>query len=176
MCSTHTGDLDELNYLYGSADRVKVLSDLAPAFFVRHQGALLNQIILSLSQLTDSKQSCGHDNLTYTCLLDGLPQGDKHQALRADLERRGEEIKLLAEPIRNYRNKALAHYDKMRCLTRSTKLGWGITPRSIGVLLGKIADFLTAFDSFFSDKEMSFRFAKQLGDAEDLIERFKLVK
>jgi len=171
------GDLDELKYLYGSDDMVKFLDDLAPAFFIRHREILVNQVILSLAQLTDAKQSGGQDNLTYARLMDGLPEDNEHQSLRADLSRRGEEIKLAAKSIRNYRHKGLAHYDLIRCLTRSTELGKDITVESIEVLLSKVADFLRAFHDFFSPHvETTLEFIPLFGNAEDLIERIKLVK
>ena len=167
------GDLDELKYLYGSAEIAEFLDDLARAFFIRHYQILVSHIILLVAQLTDSKQSAGNDNLTYICLLDGLPEDDKHKSLREELTRRGEEIRLLAKLIREYRNKALVHYDKVHCLIPSTELAKGITVESIETLLDKIAEFLTVFDFFFSNTETNPEFIKEFGDAEDLINRIK---
>ena len=175
MCEAR-GDIDELRYLYFSDEMVKFLDDLASAFFIRHQQILVDHIVLLVCQLTDSQRSCGHDNLTYTCLLDGLPHDDKHQALREDLTQRAEKIAEAAEPIREYRNKALAHYDLKRCLTPSTELGTGVTVQSIEAVLDKIAELLTAFDFFFSQVETRPEFMKEFGDAEDLINRIKLGK
>jgi hypothetical protein len=84
------GALEELMFLFGTSENVHLLNETAPAFFVRHQGLLIDDIALSLSRMTDEKQSGSRknpqENLTLARLLD-LPDAQCQQ-LRTELKKR----------------------------------------------------------------------------------------
>jgi len=51
------GAYEELMFLFGTSENVDLLNETVPAFFVRHQDLLIDDIALSLSRMTDEKQS-----------------------------------------------------------------------------------------------------------------------
>src|SRR5438477_5717011 len=105
----------ELTVLYSSQATVDLLNATAPAFFLRHQRLLVDDIFLSLSRLTDNRMSGPRrkhqENLVLSQLLD-LPEPELAH-LRADLRRKWTVIAKAAEPVREYRHKRLAHTDLM---------------------------------------------------------------
>ena len=171
------GAFDEFVFLFTSEEVVSVLNATAGAFFVRHQRLLIDNIILSLSRMTDKKRSgylkYPQENLTLDRLLE-LPDA-KYKTLRTDLERKWTEIKRAAEPLRTYRHKFLAHASLVHHLSPSAKLGDDITIASIKKLLEQISDFLNTFDCFFTGVETtSYSPPASYGDAHDLIAYLKL--
>jgi hypothetical protein len=171
------GSLEELMSLFGTSENVHLLNETAPAFFVRHQGLLIDDIALSLSRMTDEKQSGSRknpqENLTLARLLD-LPDAQCQQ-LRTELKKRWAKIRDSAKQLRTYRHKRLAHSDLAHHLSRSTKLGADIPIGSMKKLLDQISDFLNTFDCFFTGVETtSYSPPTSYGDAHDLIAYLKL--
>jgi len=171
------GALEELTFLFSTSENVHLLNETAPAFFVRHQGLLINDIALSLSRMTDEKQSGSRknpqENLTLARLLD-LPDAQCQQ-LRTELKKRWARISDAAKQLRTYRHKRLAHSDLAHHLSPSTKLGADISIRSMKKLLDQISDFLSTFDCFFTGVETtSYSPPASYGDADDLIAYLKL--
>jgi AbiU2 len=170
------GALEELMFLFGTSENVHLLSETAPAFFVRHQDLLIDDIALSLSRMTDEKQSGSpknpQENLTLARLLD-LPDAQCQQ-LRTELKKRWAKIRDTAKQLRTYRHKRLAHSD-LHHLSSSTKLGGDISIGSMKKLLGQISDFLSTFAYFFTGVETtSYSPPASYGDAHDLIAYLKL--
>src|SRR6266480_2975682 len=171
------GSLEELMSLFGTSENVHLLNETAPAFFVRHQGLLIDDIALSLSRMTDEKQSGSRknsqENLTLARLLD-LPDAQCEQ-LRTELKKRWAKIRDTAKQLRTYRHKRLAHSDLAHHLSPSTKLGADISIGSMKKLLDQISDFLSTFDCFFTGVETtSYSPPVSYGDADDLIAYLKL--
>lgn len=171
------GALEELTFLFGTSENVHLLNETAQAFFVRHQGLLINDIALSLSRMTDKKQSGSRknpqENLTLARLLD-LPDAQCQQ-LRTELKKRWARISDAAKQLRTYRHKRLAHSDLAHHLYPSTKLGADISIGSMKKLLDQISDFLSTFDCFFTGVETtSYSPPASYGDADDLIAYLKL--
>jgi AbiU2 len=175
------GAFEELMFLFGTSENVHFLNETVPAFFVRHQELLIDDIVLSLSRMTDERQSGfgknRQENLTLARLLD--LQGEQCQQLRTELEKRLTKIRDTAKQLRTYRHKRLAHSDLAHLLSPSTKLG-DIGPikdlvDQMKALLDQISDFLGAFEFFFTRVETtSYSPPRSYGDAEDLIAYLKL--
>jgi hypothetical protein len=168
------GALDELMSLFGTKEIVNVLNATAAAFFVRHQRLLIDNIILSLSRMTDEKQSgSGQENLSLPHLLELTDP--KHQGLRTDLHKKWIEIKGAAKHLRTYRHKLLAHADLAQHVSRASKLGGDISIGSVKKLFDQISDFLNAFDYFFTGVETtSYHPPAAYGDTSGLIAYLKL--
>jgi hypothetical protein len=144
------GALEELIFLFGTSENVHLLNETAPAFFARHQGLLIDDIALSLSRMTDKKQSGSRknpqENLTLARLLD-LP--DAQCQLRTELKKKWAKIRDTAKQLRTYRHKRLAHSDLAHHISPSSKLGEDISIGSMEKLLDQISDFLSTFELFF---------------------------
>jgi AbiU2 len=170
LIQTH-GAFEELMLLFGTKEVVNVLNATAPAFFVRHERLLVDSIVLSLSRMTDEKSSGSgrnrQQNLTLGRLLE-LPDTQSQQ-LRQELAKKWTKIRKIAEQLRPYRHKFLAHSDLAQHLSRSTKLATNISIGLIKKLLEQINDFLNTFDYFFTSIETTYRAPASYGDASDLI-------
>ena len=55
-----------------SSQRVELMNQLAPGFFVLAQDALVQDLILRFCRLCDPSRSFGHDNLSLRRLVDGI--------------------------------------------------------------------------------------------------------
>jgi len=170
VIETH-GALDELMFLFGTSENVSVLNATAAAFFVRHERLLIDDIILSLSRMTDEKWSASRKNRQENLSLARLLElsDAKYRQLRTDLRKKWTEIKGTAKQLRMYRHKLLAHASLADYLSPSTKLGQDISIASIKKLLEQISDFLNAFDYFFTGVETTYSCPASYGDANDLI-------
>lgn len=171
------GVLDELTVLFStSKEAVDLMNETAQTFFVRHEQLLIHHIILSISRLTDKKESGPHknrqQNLTLERLLD--LQEPEHEKLRTDLEKRLKTIQTDAESMRQYRHNLLAHANLADYLSPSTPLGKDITIASMRDLLGEIGDYLVAFDCFFTGVDSPLHYPRSYGEAADLLEYLKL--
>ena len=171
--------LGELETLFGASKEAKEAIDLmnqtAPEFFMHHQELLSNHVILSISRLTDKKRSGpgkNQENLTLACLLDLEPT--KYPELHADLCKRWEVIQADAKPVRQFRNKVLAHASQEHCLSPSAELVDGITLKSVKDLLNQINDYLATFECPFTGVDASLQCPATVGGAEDLLEYLKL--
>lgn len=170
------GAFEELMFLFGTSETVALLNETAPAFFVRHQDLLLENIILSLSRMTDEKRSGSRknsqENLTLAHLLD-LPDA-RCQQLRTELHKKWINIRDAAKQLRTYRHKRLAHSDLAHHLSPSTKVRASVPIASMKKLLEQISDLLKTFDHFFTGVEGGYQPPATYGDASDLIAYLKL--
>jgi len=131
---------------------------------------------LSVSRLTDRKESGPYknrqQNLTLERLLD--LQKPEHEKLRTDLEERLATIRTDAEPLRQYRHKLIAHASLAHYLSPSTPLGENITIASMRDLLGRIGDYVVAFDCFFTNVDSPLHYPPSYGEADDLLAYLRL--
>ena len=90
--------------------QLALLNNTAPFFFLRLYDFYWNELIMSISRLTDRSIQGKHNNLSIYILEDfaaDLPS-DKKEHLRANLETISKE----ADLIRKFRNKFISHRDK----------------------------------------------------------------
>ena len=164
---------DELVYLYAtSSDIVKILNEVAPAFFVRYQHLIVVELILSVSRLTDNPTSGSRADRQENLPLDRLFLGlevPEHFELRQTLSEKWQGIRATSSPIRLYRHKLIAHADLVHYITTSTDLGENITIARFRKILSDIADYLNTFDSFFTHTESMYGGLAEFGGAEDLV-------
>jgi len=169
------GLFQELETLYTSEENAKLLDTTAQTFFVRHQHLLISQIILSVSRLTDEKQSGNRknpqENLTLTQLLDARVLGPERMLI---LQKKWTVIKAATEPMRKYRHKILAHASKVHYLAPSTTLGKNITITTMRAMLEQIADYLSTFDFFFTGVDSPVNYPWTVGEAPELLAYLKL--
>lgn len=169
------GVLDELTVLFSTSEEaVTLMNKAAATFFSRHQQLLVHHIILSVSRYTDPEQSgggSGQENFVLSRLLALEPE---HQKLRDDLETRLKEIKALAQPLRQYRHKLLAHASMAEFLDPAATIGSDITVGSMRDVLMKIGEYISAFEGFFTGNDAPFYYFRGYGEAADLLEYLKL--
>lgn len=149
------GAFDELMFLFGRTENVDLLNATAPAFFVRHERLLVEGIILSVSRMTDNKESGSGKKPSGEFIAPRLLElpSERYQQVEADLDKKWAAIKIAADPLRAYRHKFLAHADAALHLARSTELDKAITIETMESLLDEISDFLNTFNRCFTNKE-----------------------
>lgn len=84
-----------------------LLNDTAAGFFGIIQRTLLEDVVLHVSRITDSKKSCGRDNLVLAMLPELVEESD----LRARVQALVLEARTACEKFRMWRNRSLAHRD-----------------------------------------------------------------
>jgi hypothetical protein len=94
--------------LFGtSPERVELLNSAAPLFFRMIQRSLWEDVLLSITRLTDSPKSCGKFNLTVNALPKLLPDESSRDSI-ADL---AQKATAAAEFARDWRHRHIAHRD-----------------------------------------------------------------
>ena len=102
---------EQYRKLYGhSEDRVKLLNSSARSFFALLQRLMVRDVILGISRLTDPPKSKGKSNLVLSVLLEDPRLTDRPE-LKAELASGINEAKRLAQPVREHRNRYIAHLD-----------------------------------------------------------------
>ena len=109
--ATLYGNWKMLKQLFGeNEERVELMNRTASSFFSVIQDALLADLCVRLSRLTDPTKNRHQENLTIERILE-LPCCSNNLALHRDLTKQIEELKTICEPIRKHRNKAIAPSD-----------------------------------------------------------------
>ncbi len=94
--------------LYGtSPERIELLNSTSPRFFKLIQDVLLEDILLSLSRLTDPPKTGGKENLTFNALPAFISDVDFHNTI-------SELVKKAVDALgfaRDWRNRHIAHRD-----------------------------------------------------------------
>jgi hypothetical protein len=170
------GVVDELTILFDTSDEaIDLMNQAAPAFFMRYQHLLSDHVILSISRLTDDKQSGRgknrQENLTLARLRDLEPE---HHELQVDLSKKLAIIRAEAEPVRLFRHKVLAHTSRVHRLSPSTEFANGVTLKSMKNLLSRINEYLVTFECFFTNVDTPLQCPASFGDAGDLLKYLKL--
>ena len=154
--------------LFGaSPERVDLLNRAAPNFFGIVQGVLLDNILLHVARITDSKESAGKRNLTVRALLAHVD---------SKIERRIDSLIEVArqqvEFCRGLRNRRLAHSDLALALNYAAALPLPSFSRAqVRDALQAIANVLNAVEEHYGCSPTGFEHTfPSLGGAEALLE------
>ena len=90
--------------LFSNRDTIDLLNDVAPASFQMVEESLRSDIAMSICRLSDPPQSCGQDNLSIKTLVDKASEVQ-------GIEKLWEDFDSCCKPVRQYRNKLVAHND-----------------------------------------------------------------
>src|SRR5258708_12709460 len=100
--------------LFGGGERTEILlNDTAGAFFESIYQVLMRDFVFSVSALTDPTKTAGKNNLVIAQVCQ-LPEGIANRTLAAEVARLLEKGRLRIGPLRDYRNKYVAHLDLER--------------------------------------------------------------
>lgn len=94
-----------------SPERVARLNDHADWFFATVQRTFAQQLMLSISRITDPAESSGRRNVSFAALLED-PRVAANLPLQDVLTRLVANVTMHAGPIRRYRNRAIGHLDQ----------------------------------------------------------------
>jgi hypothetical protein len=147
--------------LFTSQDDVAVLSEVALATFQIVEEALGTDMTMAICRLSDSHRSCGNDNLSIVTLARQVGQIKGLDALVQQLRNE-------CEPVRQYRDKRIAHNDLNVALKPKENPLPGIGRSRIESILQLAAQILNSVYRSVIDAELGFR-SPQIGGGRDLV-------
>ena len=110
VISVHT-KWENYRQVFGTSEkRLKLLDECAHAFFLIIHNALIDDVLMSLSKLTDPAGKKTKKNLSFEKLQKQVKKNCDHE-LASELQERLDDLKEKSEVIRTHRDKRLAHLD-----------------------------------------------------------------
>lgn len=155
--------------LFGtSPERIDLLNWAASSFFGLLNGILRNDVILAVARLTDPPRSAGKPNASLAALIEKLvPFID--ESLTKELQLELNKIQSLCQPIRDIRNRILAHDDLATTLKYHPDPLLGISRAYIEEILEKIRNLFGSIEKKFRGSQTSHQYIISRNDGEDLI-------
>ena len=138
---------DTYHELFGTPERIDLLSSVAGTFFWILQRTLLDDMVLRLAKLVESPSTAGRDNLT----LQRLPQLVVDPRLRADVEALVEVATDKCKAAVLVRNKQIAHRDLDVALTSVNAALPEISFSDVTDALDSFAALLNRLESHFNN-------------------------
>jgi hypothetical protein len=140
------------NYLYGhSQERIEILNKAGSTFFYILDHLFIDDLILSLSRLTDLGEKRG-SNFSLEQLIIKLDQ-KAHADLIQKLKPLFEDLREKTFNIRKHRNKRIAHSDLNVAIMPDDLLP-PVSRKLIEQVLVQIEGFLNAFNCYFTNATM----------------------
>jgi hypothetical protein len=151
-----------------SRERIEVLNWAASGFFALLDGILLDAVMLAIARLTDPPKSAGKYNACLARLIEMLePSAEK--AFADGLQSKLEQLQEHCEPVRQIRNRVLAHRDLDTVLQYHPDPLPGISQAYIDKVLEEIGQLLGDIEKHFRGSPTEYRYVISPGDAESLI-------
>lgn len=155
--------------LFGtSEEQSRFLNEVAGVFFDTVYRALLRDVLLGISRLTDRPSTTGKDNLVLECLCQ-LPEVAADETLRSTVTEKLAEIKSNSHGIREHRHKYLAHLDLNVALDRNLDLLGGLKRRDVERVLDGIAEIFNVIEQSHRDRTVMFGHVSIHDGAETLL-------
>lgn len=150
----------------------KLLNDTAGALFDTLYRVLIRDILLGVARLTDPLKTAGKDNLVLERVAQ-LPEVVADTELTAAAAEALADIKSLAQPFRDYRNKYLAHLDLPTSLAPSGDVLPGIKRDDVEAILAAFAKLFNRIDGPLRDRYVLFKNVAIIGGPKNLIKAFE---
>lgn len=148
--------------------RIELLTAVASTFFGELQGTLLDSVVLGISRLLDPKEMGPYENFVLERLEDRVRErGDVGLANQLAEERN--DLKDYCEPLRDNRDKKIAHWDRDFDAPGTIDL----RPDRIEGALSKVADFMNKVKVHYTSAETGYQAPIVTGDADALIVALK---
>ncbi len=158
-----------LMQLFGvSAEQSQHLNTVAGALFDTVYRALLRDVLLGISRLTDALKTGGKDNLVLE-RLQLLGEVEADAALSATVAEKIADVRVKASSIRDYRNKYVAHLDLVAALGPGSSVLPGINRSDVDAALEAMADVFNAVEQGLRDRTVMFKDISIIGGAESLL-------
>ncbi len=154
--------------LFGKAQNIVLLSELAPGSFNIIFETLQNEFTMSICRLGDPSTVMGNANISFAALLERCADVEEVKDLFS-------EFRALSEPLRQRRNKRVGHRDLDTVIGPFSNAFPDISKEQISTILQIAADILNSVLQQYEDSEMYFHPVTQ-GDANILIYWLKRAK
>ncbi|WP_404305916.1 AbiU2 domain-containing protein [Neorhodopirellula lusitana] len=137
--------------LFGfSKSRVDLLNESSQAFFAVLQPLWIDYLVLEICKLTDPAQSGKYTNLSIEQLHEKL-SSTKYRGIRDQLSLLANSVREECKPLRDRRNKRIAHNEFRTAMSQEAVSIRGISFRELEAALESIRNYMMAFRSHFID-------------------------
>ena len=154
-----------------SPERVELLNASAVSYFQITQKALINSILIYIGRITDGAGTGRHKNLSLKQIVNRLDK-DKYPDIQIHLKAKLDNIDAISKPIRDYRNKKLAHRDFEMAFNNVVSIP-PVTVEAIENTIEAIRDFMNECELHFLDSETAYEAFTMRADGRVLINRLK---
>jgi hypothetical protein len=148
--------------LFDTEERVKIVNQTAPNFFLACRMTFSDDVFLALSRITDRLDTHGQDNLVISRLLEHLDQ-TQHPSLHEELTGLIDAAMEACKPFKHHRHKRLAHNDLNMKLKYTTEPLPGITVGDVNRAVKSLQEVLNTFSRYFFDSETHFTVVENSG-------------
>ena len=152
-------------------DRIEILNQTAPQFFVLVQNILISDLQLSICKLTEKHEKGGNKNLSLQVLIKNL--SSEHQDLGKELATIFTELREQTKGFRDSRNKVIGHLDFDVFKRKKVPELTSFKIDEIEKTLELSRDFMNQFSSHFFDSHTYYEEPMSMGDGDALIENLK---
>lgn len=158
--------VSEFGILYGSPQNIEILDEAASHFFSFLQDVLIEDIILHISRLTDTKESGRQPNLVLESLLYLIKDRDFYVEMASLYQN----VVDSSKACRKYRNKRIAHNDYVSKLKSE---GPSISKREIIEATESIKSFIARLSQRLEHCDLLFLNPLTSG-AEELVRKLEI--
>lgn len=156
--------------LYGAgSERVALLNQVAPFFFVVFQRMSFDDTLLGIARLTGPPRSAGRANLS----VKQLPPLVLDKALQLHVEKRVDEVVKAAGSALAWRNRRLAHRDLDLALKRPATPLPAVEHHDVENALKELGGLLNSIQCAFKLGTTAYHSSPLNGDAESLVSTMK---
>lgn len=160
-------------------ETIGLLKWSANGFFGVVQHTLASEILLTISRLTDAKQTGSgkhaRDNLSLDRLIDRIDE-QQFPDLKDEMSKRLVAARHACAFARDVRNKLLAHNDLATSLRGRAAVTSQTTTTNIDAALRSIADVLNAIPGHFDNSGVAYTVASMSTDGNTLLNRLRVAK
>jgi hypothetical protein len=135
--------------LFGTPEAVAAL-DITPGGFSLIKIALLRELVMGVSRITDPKATAGKENLTLKQLLHHLETNCTDSELINDLNAKLDGIDAYCRRIRDVRNRVISHLDLKTALRYQADPLPNVSSADITEALRRLVEFMTVIQDRFT--------------------------
>ncbi len=150
---------------------MQLLRASAPWFFLHVEDMLSDTILLQFSRLTDPPRTKGKNNLSLLRLEEDHIIQKLDSEVAEQIKEAIKDLVAYCKPIRDRRNKLLAHND-LPCSLNKVPWPGGVSRELIDKALQKVWDVMDMVERFLKDEETSFQYyrdGRDDGGVEELL-------
>ena len=158
----------QFRFLFTVSDRrMTILSDTAPGFFAILRDVLRDDAFMSISRLTDKANTRTGDNLTLASLIE-IAEKSGIEELMVTARPLFEKICELAQNMRKWRNKWLAHTDYKQALLEKPLPEYSVQRGQVDSAISMIIELMNLFAKQLQQPLLGEALPIVVGDADVL--------
>jgi hypothetical protein len=157
--------------LYFDRGKAELAYRSANNFFVFVARAAVDSMLSAVARLGDPPSTCNRENLSLSYLVETVEKVVPPEVKR-EMRRHLSAFDNASEPVREWRNKMLAHKD-LRAALGEGLLPSGVTPETMRDVLSEITAILNVIDMYYGEGEWKYDQVILDGDGDTVIELLK---